>query len=252
MTLEQLFPERRAVEAADAYGDLRLEEAAPPDRPYVVANMVASIDGRATLGGRSGRLGNDADRQIFLDLRTQVDAVMAGTATIAIERYGPIIKSAERRARRRARGLDEIPLAVTATRSMELPAQAPLFQDPGSRIVVLTNSDREPPPCAATLIVERIPGEPLDLIAGMSRLRASHGVRSLLLEGGPTILAAMMSPGLVDELFLTRAPKVVGSADEPTILEGASLPAPVDTALLSVMLDESFLFLRYRLGGRSL
>ena len=252
MPLEQLFPERRTVEAADAYGDLRLARYAPPDRPYVVANMVASIDGRATLGGRSGGLGNEADRQIFLDLRTQVDAVMAGTATIAIERYGPITKSPERRERRRARELDEIPLAVTATRSMELPAQVPLFQDPGSRIVALTNSRREPPPCAATLIVERIPGEPLDLTAGMRRLRSSHGVRSLLLEGGPTILAAMMSSGLVDELFLTRAPKVVGGADEPTILEGASLLAPVDTVLLSVMLGESFLFLRYRLGGRSL
>jgi riboflavin-specific deaminase-like protein len=252
MTLEQLFPERRTVEAADAYGDLRLAQSAPPDRPYVIANMVGSVDGRATLGGRSGGLGNEADRQIFLDLRTQVDAVMAGTATIAIERYGPIVKSAERRARRRARGLDEIPLAVTATRSMELPAQAPLFQDPGSRIVVLTNSDRERPPCEASVIVERIPGEPLDLTAGMSRLRSSHGVRSLLVEGGPTILAAMMSSGLVDELFLTRAPKVVGRADEPTILEGPPLPAPVDASLLSVLLDESFLFLRYRIGAGAL
>jgi riboflavin-specific deaminase-like protein len=235
------------VPAADAYGDLRLAELAPADRPYVIANMVTSADGRATLGGRSGGLGNEADRQLFLELRTQVDAVMAGTATIAIERYGPLIKSAERRARRRSRGLEEVPLAITATRSMELPATAPLFTEPGARIVVLTSSDREPPPCAAALTIERISGEPLDLKAGMRRLRSGHGVRSVLLEGGPTLLAAMAAAGLVDELFLTHAPKLAGS-DEPTMLEGPSLPAAIDLELVSAMRHDSFLFLRYRLG----
>ena len=179
--MESLFPERRELVVEDAYGELRLDELAPPKRPYVIANMIASVDGRATLTGRSGGLGNNADKQIFLDLRTQVDAVMAGTATIGIERYGPLLKSSERQAKRVRRGLEPVPLAVTATRTMELPAQAPLFSDPASRIVVLTNSDREPPECAAQLSIERLPGEPLDLLAGMERLRARYGVRSLLL-----------------------------------------------------------------------
>lgn len=248
ITLERLYPDGGVIDVDEAYADLRLAELAPPDRPYVIANMVASVDGRASLAGRSGGLGNEADRQLFLNLRTQVDAVMAGTATIAIEGYGPLIQSDERRARRERAGLTPVPIAVTATRSMELPVQAPLFQDPNARIVVLTNSDREPPPCPADVVVERLPGEPLDLFEGMRRLRERHGVRSLLLEGGPTVLAAMTAAGVVDELFLTKAPKLVGSADQPVILEGPALPQPVDLKLLSVLLDESFLFLRYRLG----
>jgi riboflavin-specific deaminase-like protein len=247
--LESLLPERRELAVADAYGDLRLEQLAPPDRPYVIANMIASVDGRATLAGRSGGLGNEADRQIFLDLRTQVDAVMAGTATIGIERYGPLLKSAERREKRVRRGLEPVPLAVTATRTMELPAQAPLFSDPESRIVVLTNSEREAPECGAQLIVERLEGEPLDLLAGMERIRARHGVRSLLLEGGPTLLGAMTAQGLVHELFLTRAPKLAGSGDEPTILEGPPLMEPLDLELVSVLHGGGYLFLRYRLGA---
>jgi riboflavin biosynthesis pyrimidine reductase len=249
--LESLFPERRELAVADAYGELRLDELAPPDRPYVIANMIASVDGRATFAGRSGGLGNEADRQIFLDLRTQVDAVMAGTATIGIEGYGPLIKSSERNAKRARRGLEPVPLAVTATRTMELPVQTPLFSDPGSRIVVLTNSDREPPRCAAQLSIERLPGEPLDLLAGMERLRAHHGVRSLLLEGGPTMLGAMTAAGVVHELFLTRAPKIVASADEPTILEGASLDEPLALGLVSLLADGGYLFLRYRLGANA-
>jgi riboflavin biosynthesis pyrimidine reductase len=144
-----------------------------------------------------------------------------------------------------------VPLAVTATRTMELPAQAPLFSDPASRIVVLTNSDREPPECAAQLSVERLPGEPLDLLAGMERLRTRYGVRSMLLEGGPTVLAAMSAAGLVHELFLTRAPKLVGSGDEPTILEGPPVDEPLELELVSVLRDGAYLFLRYRLGAKA-
>jgi riboflavin biosynthesis pyrimidine reductase len=246
--VERLYPERRAVEVGDAYGDLRLEELAPAGRPYVVANMVASADGRVTVAGRSGGLGNDADREVFLDLRTQVDAVMAGTATIGIEGYGPLLRSSERQERRSRRGLSPVPLAVTATRTLELPLQTPLFQDPDSTIIVLTNSARDAPPCPARVVVERVPGEPFDFLAAMERLHGAHGVRSLLLEGGPTVLGAMAAAGVVDELFLTMAPKLVGRPDEPSLLEGPALPEPVELDLLSVLLDGRHLFLRYRLG----
>jgi riboflavin biosynthesis pyrimidine reductase len=247
--VEQLHPEPRELDAADAYSDLRLAELAPADRPYVIANMIESVDGRATLGGRSGGLANETDKELFLNLRTQTDAVMAGPATIGIENYGPLVRSRERRERRRALGLEEVPLAVTASRSMELPVQAPLFEDPDSRIVVLTTSERPAPACKATLIVERIETEPLDFVAAMNRLRSAHGVRSVLLEGGPTLLAAMTAAGVVDELFLTTSPKLAGSADQPSILEGPPLAGPVDLGLVSLMRDGSYLFARYRLGA---
>jgi riboflavin biosynthesis pyrimidine reductase len=243
--LEQLFPQQRELPVEQAYGELRLSERARDDRPYVVANMVASVDGRATLSGRSGSLANEADKQIFLDLRTQVDAVMAGPATIGIENYGPLIKSDERKQRRRARGLEPVPLAVTVSGSMELPVLSPLFQDPGSRIVVITNSERPPPPCAAELIVERIPGDTVDIVAGLGRLRSAHGVRSLLHEGGPTLLGSVTACGALDELFLTRSPSLVGGGDEITILEGAAPEQPLSLELVSLMREGGYLFLRY-------
>jgi riboflavin biosynthesis pyrimidine reductase len=237
------------VAAEEAYADLGLIEGALPDRPYVVANMIASTDGRATLGGRTEGISSDTDRVLFHSLRAQVDAVMVGTATIAIERYGPLARRPEVRARRAALGLPETPLCVTASRSMELPVDTPLFQDPGSHVVVLTNSDREPPPCACRLTVERLPGEELDLCAGMARLRERHGVRAMLHEGGPTLLAAMLEPGLVDELFLSMSPLLV-AGDEPSLLEGTALERPLALRLVTVMEEESFLYLRYRAGGQ--
>ena len=174
---------------------------------------------------------------------------MVGTGTIAIERYGPLARRPEVRERRAALGLAETPLCVTASRSMELPVDTPLFEDPDSHVIVLTNSDREPPPCRCRLTVERLPGEDLDLVAAAALLRERHGIRAMLLEGGPTLLASMLDAGLVDELFLSTSPLLVGG-DEPSLLEGSALDRPLKLALVSVLEEESFLFLRYRLVGQ--
>jgi riboflavin biosynthesis pyrimidine reductase len=246
--LQWLYPDRGPVAANEAYASLGLLERAPAGRPYVVANMISSADGRATLGGRTEGISSDTDRALFHSLRVQVDAVMVGPATIALEGYGPLARRPEVRERRRALGLDESPLCVTASRSLELPVDAPLFQDPDAHVVVLTNSEREPPPCRCRLTVERIPGKDLDLATGMTVVRERHGVRALLLEGGPTVLAAMLEAGLVDELFLSLSPLLV-AGDEPSLLEGAAFERPLPLRLVSVLEEESFMYLRYRLGA---
>jgi len=209
--------------------------------------MVTTADGRATLGGRTEGISSELDRDLFHTLRTQVDAVMVGTATIGLERYGPLARRPEVRRLRAAHGLAEVPLAVTASRSLELPIDAPLFQDPESRIVVLTNSERDVPACPAEVILERLPGPDLDFTAGVARLRSSHGVRAMLHEGGPTLLAAMLAPGLVDELFLTVSPMLAGGG-EPSVVEGTAFERPRTLGLVSALEHESFLFLRYATG----
>jgi riboflavin biosynthesis pyrimidine reductase len=97
--------------------------------------------------------------------------------------------------------------------------------------------------------VERIPGEDLDLVAGLARLSERHGVRSLLVEGGPTLLASLVAAGALHELFLTVAPRLVGGAGEIGILEGAAPAKPLELELRSALKEEGFLFLRYRIRG---
>jgi riboflavin biosynthesis pyrimidine reductase len=252
MTIEELFPERRSVTLESAYANLGLAERAEGlRRPYVVANMVSTVDGRASLGGRTKEMSSPADRELFHALRGQVDAVMAGTATIGIERYGPLVRDEARRARRAERGLAPLPLAVTASRSLELPVAAPLFEDPESRIVVLAGRGGEAPATGAEVTIEPVPGpdeRTIDFIAGLERLRERYGVRTLLLEGGPTLLAAMLEVGAVDELFLSRAP-LIADGPEPSLVEGGPLPEPIRLRLLSLMKEDDFLFARYAVGA---
>jgi riboflavin biosynthesis pyrimidine reductase len=68
----------------------------------------------------------------------------------------------------------------------------------------------------------------------------------MLHEGGPTLLAAMLAAGLVDELFLTVSPLLVGGG-EPSVVEGTAFEHPRGMQLQSVLSHESYLYLRYAL-----
>ncbi len=125
----------------------------------------------------------------------------------------------------------------------ELPLDSvPLLRDPESTVVVLTASDAEIDGAAARRRYLRAAGEVLDLRAMLGRLRARFGVHSILCEGGPTLNGALLAEGLVDELFLSLAPKLTGGLKPLTILEGMSLPGPVDMQLTWMLECDGHLF----------
>jgi riboflavin-specific deaminase-like protein len=238
-----LHPERRETTPEDLASGLGLRELAPHDRPYLVLNMVSTLDGRAALEGRTRGLSTDLDRRLFHHLRTEVDAVMVGAGTLRAERYGRMIKSAEWRERRSAEGLDPDPLAVVVSASLGLPPDLPLFEEPEQRVVIATGSDAELPDTAAKVEYIRS-GDDLPLL--MSRLREEHGVRAVLCEGGPTLNSNLLAAGLVDELFLTLNPKLVGGSNAFTIVAGRALVAPAELEIVSVAEGDGDLFTRWR------
>jgi riboflavin biosynthesis pyrimidine reductase len=248
MDFRQLLPEPGNVEIESLLASLDLAAHAPLERPYTVANFVSTIDGRATLGGRSGPIGDDGDGVTFHTLREQVDAVLAGTVTLRTERYGRILGKPERRQRRRDQGRSPEPIACVVTRSGEIPSDIPLFAEPEARIVVFSPTDIDVDHCPAEVEVVRLdPGE-LTLTTAMRRLRSDYGVRSLLCEGGPTLFGALVREGVVDELFLTLSPKLAGGGRGPTITSGPELTDPPGIRLQWLLERHGSLYLRYRFG----
>ena len=230
-----------AVDASDAYADLRLGERAPADRPYLLVNMVVTADGQGRIGDNTAELGNQADFELFIALREQVDCVMAGPRTIDLERYkGPAAK-AETRAAREERGLRARPLFATISRSGRLPVSAPVFQDPDIEIAVFSEADLVLGDVKAQ--VTQVPTH--EPHAVMRELRERFGVRTVLLEGGPHVNLPFFAAELVDELFLTVAPLLTGSGDPFPIIAGL-LPERQQLHVVGALLDEDHLFLRYR------
>lgn len=247
LAFRQLFPEPVELELDAIVSSLDLLAGASPERPYTIANFVSSVDGRAAFQGHSGALGDEGDRALFHGLRERVDAVLAGTSTVRTERYGQLVRDPERRRRRIAAGLDAEPLACLVTRSGDIPSDVPLFAAPEARIVVFTPGPVELSGCAARVeVVELDPGE-LTLTTAMRRLRSEYRVRALLCEGGPTIFGALLQESLVDELFLTLSPKLVGGGPSPTITGGPELVELSPLGLRWALEREGSLYLRYAL-----
>jgi len=224
--------------------ELRPRERAPEQRPFVYLNMVATVDGRAAVDGRTRALGSATDTLLLGELRALADAVLIGTGTLRAEGYGRLVRNPERVARRAAADQPATPTAVLLSRSLDLPWGAGLFAAADQPVLVYTGSADMPPDVAAPLEVVRLP-DPTPA-AALRDLRG-RGVRALLCEGGPTLNGALLAAGAVDELFVTLAPLLTGNAAAPRIVEGEDLPVPLALALEWVMHHDDELYLRYRI-----
>jgi riboflavin biosynthesis pyrimidine reductase len=198
----------------------------PADRPHVALNFATTLDGRATIDGRSGAIGSDTDTAMLSGLRRRFDAVMIGAGTMRAERYG---------------SLGERLMVIVG--GLDLPWDAPLFADGDGRVILFTADEGEPPATTTPVEVVREPDGRVDLSRALRTLRAEHEVRALLCEGGPHLHSRLQAARLADELFLTIAPKLVGAGT--TILEGA-LPEVAELELAWLLQKGSELFARYR------
>lgn len=193
-------------------------EQAHEDRPWVAVNMVTTLDGRASLDGRSKDLGSETDTKLLVGLRTRFDAVMVGAGTIRAERYGRIIPDPLARARRERIGLPHDPLAVIISGNLNLPWDAPIFTNGEGRVLIFTRQTGPRPEVATSLRTVSSP-DGIELAEVLRHLRRERGVRAVLCEGGPHLLGQLLEGDLVDELFLTISPLATGAV-APRIAEG--------------------------------
>jgi len=184
--MRRLIPDPGPTTVSEQLETYRPWEEAHEDRPFLAMNFVATVDGRATIEGRSGPIGSDTDTAMLSTLRTRFDAVMIGAGTMRAERYA---------------GLEK-------------------------RLIVVESA-----------------GTWADLGELLASLR-QEGVRAVICEGGPTLHGSLQSAGLVDELFLTIAPKLAGGG-APRILEGG-LEEIAGLELAWLLEEDGELYARYR------
>lgn len=229
--MRQLVPEPiDSVEPLDVYRDLPVVAG----RPAVRLNMISSVDGSTAVGGLSGALGGPGDRKVFAALRALADVVLVAAGTVRAETYGP----------------GTLPIAVVSG-SLRLDWDTPFFTAAAHRPIVVT-SGRAPAEgvkqaeAVADLLVA---GEDeVDLARAVTML-GDRGFGHVLAEGGPSLNGALAAAGVLDELCLTLAPRLV-AGDAKRILTGPALSAPPELTLRSVCEEDGYLFLRYRFPGR--
>ena len=245
VTILRLYPPP-AREVSAVYEDLELPPTGHRDavRPYVIINTVSSVDGRTTMEGKAAGIGSRTDRRTMRTLRSKVDAVMIGAGTLRAEKLSLGLDGPD--------GLPQ-PLAIIVTGSGEVPLEEHLVVEEGQEVLILL-SDAVPrgvfERLRALAPVMEAPADStgaVDLARALLALEARRGVESLLVEGGPGLNHALISRNLVDELFLTVAPQLLGGSAERTLtlLRGPTLRDRPTLDLVSIHLADGELFLRY-------
>lgn len=194
-----------------------------PDRAAtrVRMNFVMSVDGAVTLDGRSGGLGDDADRLAMGVLRTLADVVLVGAGTVRAEGYGGLRLGGDAVAWRRTQGLADQPRIAVVSSALDLDPGHPFFAEAVTRPIVVTHAASDPGRRAALAEVADVlvcGATAVDPLAMRDALAAA-GLPQILCEGGPHLFASLVEADAVDELCLSLSPLLV-SGDAGRITAG--------------------------------
>lgn len=242
---------RQLLPTAEAEFDVetllsRADRLPPPHRPWVMANMVMSIDGAHSVEGRSRGLASAADRRVFHTLRAAADVILVAAGTARAERYGRPATWPELLGPRRAMGLADSPRLAVISRSARIPEDQP-FLDGDGDVPLLLHPDAADLSSLPGGVEPRLAGRgaAVDLDSALAGLRAD-GVEQVMCEGGPTLLGQLHEADLIDELFVTISPQLVGGL--ALGLLGPVAETPRRFTLHRALEEEGNLLLTYRRG----
>src|SRR5215212_41229 len=180
--------DQRATPESAVADHVSLPDAIPSDRAFVRLNMISSVDGGTAVSGVSGGLGNRDDHAVFAALRAHADGVLVGLGTVIAERY-------------RVPDPPGLELYVVAD-TVDVTGAEELFAS-GRATLVVPESVGPVPDGVPELRAGEGPFVDLDVVA-----RALAG-KVLIGEGGPTLAGLLAAQGLLDEFFVTIAPRVI-------------------------------------------
>ena len=234
-----LGPQSEEIDVFDLYlNDHRSVEG----RPWVMLNMVASVDGATALRGTSTDLGDDDDLRLFHVLRTVPDVILVGAGTVRAEDYGPVALNEERRALREAQGRSSTPLLAIVTGRLNLDPDAKVFSNSDYRPMVITSTNADPGKLA--LLGDAAEVVILGELTPDAIVRQLGAASVILCEGGPTLNGQFVASGLVDEINVTISPLLV-SGNSSRIAHGEEADPPLGMRLDRALRGERSLFLRY-------
>ena len=250
--MRQHLPTAADVDPLRAY--LAGARPSPASRPWLAVGMISSLDGAATVDGRSGPLGGPADTLVFRAVRAMADVILVGAGTFRAEAYGPVRVAEEAQAVRIEYGLGPGParLAVVSG-SLDLDLAGPAFagEEPAAAEapIVFTTVDADPArvgEVAEVAEVRRFGAGRVDVGAAVASL-ADDGARIVVCEGGPSLNGQLFDAGLVDELCLSVAPVVAGGGACRIVTDSGAGGgvSPTGFELVSLLSEDGLVFGRW-------
>jgi riboflavin-specific deaminase-like protein len=181
--------------------------ASAPNRPYVVAQLGQSLDGRiATPTGASKYINGPAALEFLHRIRASVDAVVVGIGTVLADDPLLTVRLVSGRS----------PARVVIDPKGRLPRTAKCLSDDGTAVYVVSPGRNCDSPVTRQLCVQSGPNG-LDPHAIIAALHAA-GLRRVLIEGGSNTVSRFLAAGAVDRLYLLVAPVLLGSGQSGLVM----------------------------------
>lgn len=223
-------------------------------RPHFYSNFVTTVDGKVVVTSDPSAyqpLGSKLDRDTMIELRAHADALVHGATTAESH---PTVESLNKAdfftARRKLKKDPHLPYFVLSGRpSINLQSVFASHKDVPV-FLITTASAMVPPELDAVARVIRFGQDTVDL-PKFAHFLHTQGYKKVLVEGGPHVLGSFLADKLLDELFVTIAPKIFGNDNHQTLtmVEG-HLFSPKEIKnlqLISSIQKGDELFLRYRI-----
>jgi len=221
-------------------------------RPLVILHFAVTADGKVSTSNHTpARFTSDRDKQWLLEVRALADAILVGRGTLETDRMSMDLPDQRLRERRIKEGKSEYPLRVILSGSGNISISLDVFQKGNAPIVIY--STEKMAPAQRRLLSEHATvhlsgSDELDVFWLLWHLYEHYQVRSLVCEGGPTLVKALAQADLIDEIYLTIAAKIFGGLAAPglTGLPGEFLPASRQFQLIDFDRGDNECYLRYR------
>lgn len=225
--------------------------------PFFYSNFVTTIDGKVQVSGEKAKLywpiGSKLDFETLLWLRAHADVLIHGKDTAVGFRTLQTLAKKEFVGKRKKLGKENDLIYTVLSNHPDEKLLTALKNPPqGVRSVLVTNRNSLHPRGEVALHpsvnVLRLGRNKVDL-QKLSEYFRKNNLQKILIEGGPTLMASFLKENLIDEMFITIAPKVFGNNnDTKTMVEGYLFPPDKipQFKLISVKNINNELYLRYQ------
>ncbi len=199
-------------------------------RPYVIINCAMSADGKiASPMRKQMQISCDEDIKRMYRLRNECDAVLVGVGTILAD--NPKLTVKEKYVKH-----PKQPLRVVLDSKGRTPPDALVLNDATKTLIVIAKGT-EKTYTGSHIEVAKCDTDRNGLIDLKDVLDFLYrkGVRTLLVEGGGTIIWNFLKNKVVDDLFIYIKPCIIGGTETPTMAEGEGIKSEKDSIPLTIV-----------------
>lgn len=189
----------------------------------MIVNAAMSVDGKIGLpGGRAIRLSNEEDARRVHRLRAKVDAILVGVGTVLADDPKLTVKPEYARGRN--------PLRIVLDSDGKTPSGANVLDGGAPTLIVTSDACERTFPHAEVL---RLGEDEVDLGRLLDHL-GKRGIRTVLVEGGSTVIWSFLRLGLAAELTVFVSSRVLGGRSAPTLAGGEGATSSTESIRLQL------------------